>query len=66
MWVYLSRELNKEKNEERKVELIEAIHNGSAATWKHFNLHGEFNFSDEQMADSLGLALPKNFDLELS
>ena len=64
-YLYLSRELNKEKNEERKVELIEAIRNGSAATWKHFNLHGEFDFSDEQMVDSLGLALPKNFDLEL-
>jgi hypothetical protein len=45
--------------------LIEAIRNGSAATWKHFNLHGEFDFSDERMVDSMGLAFPKNFELEL-
>ena len=34
--------------------------NGSTATWKHFNLHREFDFSDERMVDSMGLALPKN------
>ncbi len=35
----------------------------SVATWKHFNLHGEFDFSDERMADSIGLAAPKNLQL---
>jgi hypothetical protein len=30
-------------------------------TWQHFNLHGEFDFSDEQMVDAMGLAAsPKN------
>ena len=30
-------------------------------TWQHFNLHGEFDFSDERMVDSMGLAAsPKN------
>jgi len=45
-----------------QAELIEAIRNGSVATWKHFNLHGEFDFSDERMVDSMGLAVPKNPD----
>ncbi|MDD5462754.1 MAG: Tn3 family transposase [Methylococcales bacterium] len=61
-YLYLSRELATEKNEERKAELIEAIRNGSVFTWKHFNLHGEFDFSDERMVDSMGLAVPKNLD----
>ena len=65
-YLYLSREIITEKNEERKAELIEAIRNGSAATWKHFNLHGEFDFSDEKMVDSMNLALPKNYSLELA
>jgi TnpA family transposase len=64
-YLYLSRELVTEKNEERRAELIEAIRNGSAATWKHFNLHGEFDFSDGRMVDSMGLALPKNMTFEL-
>jgi TnpA family transposase len=59
-YLYLSRELAAEKNEERRKNLIEAIRAGSAATWQHFNLHGEFDFSDERMVDSLGLAPPKN------
>ncbi len=41
------------------------IRNGSATTWKHFNLHGEFDFSDERMVDSIGLELSKNLDMEL-
>jgi len=61
-YLYLSQELATEKNEKRRAELIEAICNGSVATWKHFNLHGEFDFSDERMVDSMGLAVPKNPD----
>lgn len=61
-YLYLSQGLATEKNEKRRAELIEAIRNGSVATWKHFNLHGEFDFSDERMVDSMGLAVPKNPD----
>ena len=59
-YLYLSRELATEKNEERKTELLEAMRNGSVVTWAHFNLHGEFDFSDEKMMDSVGLISPKN------
>ena len=45
-------------------ELIEAIRNGSVVTWKHFNLHGEFDFSDERLIDSVGLTVPRNMPLE--
>ncbi len=59
-YLYLSRRLAEEKNEERRAVPIEAIRNGSVATWAHFNLHGEFDFSDERMVDSMGLTPPKN------
>jgi TnpA family transposase len=59
-YLYLSRELATEKNEERKAKLLDAIENGSVMTWAHFNLHGEFDFSDEKMQDSIGLVSPKN------
>jgi hypothetical protein len=55
----LSRELAAEKNDERKAKLLEAIENGSVMTWARFNLHGEFDFSDEKMQDSVGLLSPK-------
>ena len=59
-YLYLARELDTEKNEVRRAELIEAIRNGSVVAWKHFNLHGEFDFSDERMVDSVGLMVPEN------
>ena len=63
-YLYLSRILVEEKNEKPRTALIEAIRNGSVATWAHFNLHGEFDFSDERMVDSMGLTPPKNPGLE--
>jgi hypothetical protein len=38
---------------------LNAIENGSVMTLAHFNLHGEFDFSDEKMQDSVGLLSPK-------
>ena len=60
-WNYLvlSRQVLGEGDQEQKVELLEAIRNGSVAAWGHINLQGEFDFSDEKMQDSVGLTVPK-------
>jgi TnpA family transposase len=63
-YLFLSRALADEQNEERRQELITAIRHGSAGTWGHFNLHGEFDFSDARMVDSMGLTPPRNPPLE--
>lgn len=57
-YLFLTRALDKETDEARKAELIEAIRNGSVTTWRHFNLHGEFDFSDDKMIDSADLTGP--------
>ena len=59
-YLYLSNEIAKEKNEERKLLLIESLQSGSIMRWSHFNLAGEYDFSDEKMVDSIGLKSPKN------
>ena len=59
-YLFLTRALEDESDEARKAELIEAIRNGSVVTWQHFNLHGEFDFSDDRMVDSVGLTAPRN------
>jgi hypothetical protein len=59
-YLYLTQALEKETDPERKAKLIEAIRHGSVATWRHFNLHGEFDFSDEKMVDSVGLIMAKS------
>jgi TnpA family transposase len=58
-YLFLTRASEQETDPVRKAELIEAIRNGSVATWRHFNLHGEFDFSEEKMTDSVGLTSPK-------
>lgn len=47
-YLYLTKELGKDNNEERKKELMEAIRNDSVMRWSHFNLQGEYDFSDEK------------------
>ena len=36
-----------------------AVRNGSVVTWQHINLHGEYDFSDEKLQDSIGLHAPQ-------
>ena len=65
-YLFLARALEQETDPVRKAQIIEAIRNGSVGTWRHFNLHGEFDFSDEKMIDSIELLVaalrfvPKN------
>jgi len=58
-YLYLSQKLYEAENDERKTEIINAIRDGSAVTWQHVNLHGEYDFSDEKLQDSIGLELTK-------
>ena len=38
---------------------LDAVAHGSAAAWRHFNLLGEYDFSEEKLRDSVGIRLPK-------
>ena len=40
---------------------MDAIKNGSVVTWQHINLHGEYDFSEGKLSDSIGLSLTKDF-----
>ena len=57
--LYLSRLYNAMPDDEKKslfyVEIVEEF--------GYLNLHGEFDFSDQKMLDSVGLAIPKNLVL---
>jgi TnpA family transposase len=65
-YLYLSKKLKEEKSIPKKIEMIKAIRNGSVVTWKHINLHGEYDFSEEKLQDSVGLLTSQNFDLNLN
>ncbi len=58
-YLYLSQLLGEAKTEERRSDLVESIKHGSVVSWQHINLHGEYDFSDDKLQDSVGLNLPK-------
>ena len=45
--------------------MLAAIKHGSIVTWQHINLHGEYDFSDEKLRDSVGLSPPKTLDIKV-
>ena len=38
---------------------LDAVAHGSAISWQHINLLGEYDFSDENLPDSIGIRPPK-------
>jgi TnpA family transposase len=58
-YLYLTQKIVDAESEERRQELLTAVRNGSVAAWQHVNLHGEYDFSDEKLQDSIGLQASK-------
>lgn len=61
-YLYLSQKLSRMKEPAQKEKLISAIASHSIICWEHMNLLGEYDFSDEKLKDSVGIA-PKNSGL---
>jgi TnpA family transposase len=57
-YLYLTQKIAQEHDPQKKQGLIDAVRAGSIVTWRHINLHGEYDFSDEKLRDSIGLAIP--------
>jgi hypothetical protein len=57
--LYLSQRLAEEPNVEHRQALLAAFQNGSIVLWHHLNLHGEYDFSEERLRDSVGLDLSR-------
>ena len=58
-YLYLSQRLAEESDAERRQALLTAFQSGSIVLWHHLNLHGEYDFSEERLRDSVGLDLSK-------
>lgn len=66
-WNYLSltQKIADAESDERRQELLTAVQQGSVVSWQHVNLHGEYDFSDEKLQDSVGLRLPSALGLRM-
>jgi hypothetical protein len=61
-YLYLSQKLTETDSRENSEALLQAIANGSISTWRHINLLGEYDFSEEKLQDSIGIKPPKFVD----
>jgi TnpA family transposase len=65
-YLYLSKLILNAESVENRLSLIEIIRNGSIITWKHLNLHGEYDFSNEKLQDIFGLDDPALLNLNVA
>ena len=61
-YLYLSKQLSQAELEQQAA-IIQSIKAGSPVAWRHINMHGEYDFSDEKLVDSIGLTSPNLIDL---
>ncbi|HJY83302.1 MAG TPA: Tn3 family transposase, partial [Candidatus Binatia bacterium] len=57
-YLYLTQQILAEPNETRRQAMLTAVQHGSVSSWRHVNLYGEYDFSDDRLQDSVGLAWP--------
>ena len=58
-YVYVTNILIEEPSKERRELIHKAVRDGSIVAWRHVNLFGEYDFSDERLKDSIGFDLEK-------
>jgi hypothetical protein len=63
-YLYFSQLLAQETDKERRKAILSALKNGSIAHWRHLNLHGEYDFSDEKLQDSVGFDISRILSLD--
>jgi hypothetical protein len=61
-YLYLSQKLEEMKDTASREAFLDAVAHGSAVAWRHLNLLGEYDFSDEKLRDSIGIRPPKLVD----
>jgi len=53
-YLYLSKKIMDENDEAKRKQILKTIQSGSVVTWSHVHLHGEYDFSEEKLRDSIG------------
>jgi hypothetical protein len=56
-YLYLSQKLEETKDAASREAFLDAVAHGSAISWQHINLLGEYDFSEEKLRDSVGIRL---------
>ena len=62
-YLYLTQKIAEESDRERRYSMLQSVAAGSVVSWRHINLLGEYDFSEEKLQDSFGIKPPKNLDV---
>lgn len=65
-YLYLSNLLFSSKDENIKKGILRIVKNGSVVVWSHINLYGEYDFSEENLKDSVGFNIDEILSLNLA
>ncbi|MCP4147554.1 MAG: transposase [bacterium] len=65
-YLYLSQKIHETNSEKERKNLIHAIKNGSMVAWRHINLQGTYDFSDEILKNSIEFQLPDLLELHVA
>ncbi len=65
-YIYLSQKLSDLDDKRDRDKMIDIIKSGSVVFWKHINLFGEYNFSEEILNKKLEFDIPKILELKVS
>jgi TnpA family transposase len=61
-YLYLSQKLADMQDPAIRDVFLKALTHGSAVSWQHINLLGEYDFSEEKLQDTVGIKPPKLTD----
>jgi|GEM_PF-3251580 hypothetical protein len=49
--------IHKAKSVEERNNIIEAVKNDSVLVWQHFNVQGDYDFSDDYLKDAIDFSI---------
>ncbi len=58
-YLYLTQKIAEESDPERRYSMLRSVAAGSVVSWRHINLLGDYDFSEEKLQDSFGIKPPK-------
>jgi TnpA family transposase len=58
-YLYLSQKLQETEDAASREAFLDAVAHGSAISWQHINMLGEYDFSKEKLQDTAGIKPPK-------
>jgi uncharacterized protein YbcC (UPF0753/DUF2309 family) len=65
-YLYLSQKLAEMDDPESREAFLKTVTHGSAVSWQHLNLLGEYDFSEDRLQDTVGIKLQNSWTDQVS